>query len=123
MWDWSKDYIRITLQKVEVEVSLGLHPWERHPERPTRLLVSIDLFAYQEAHNRHVAINYDSLRNFLKTWRNRPHTELLEELAEDLIAVCFEDTNVDACRVELIKPDIFNEAAGAGIEVYRRRER
>ena len=81
MWDWSKDYIRITLQKVEVDVKLGLHPWERHPERPTRLLVTIDLFAYQEAHNRRVPINYDSVRNFLKTWRDRPHTELLEELA------------------------------------------
>jgi len=122
MWDWSRNYIRITLRNVQVEVKLGLHPWERHPERPTRLLVSVDLFAYQDAQNRRVPINYDLVRRFLQTWKDRPHTDLLEELAEDLIEVCFQDPNVDACRVELIKPDIFNEAEGAGIEVYRRRE-
>ncbi len=51
----------------------------------------------------------------------RPHTELLETLAEEIVAVCFANPLVEACRVSVVKPDIFNEAAAAGIEFYRLR--
>jgi hypothetical protein len=29
---------------------------------------------------------------------------------------------VQACRISLMKPDIFNEVEGAGIEVFRTRD-
>ena len=40
---------------------------------------------------------------------------------EELVALCFRDARVEACRVSIVKPDIFNEAGGAGVEVYRVR--
>jgi dihydroneopterin aldolase len=36
--------------------------------------------------------------------------------------LCFRNKRVSACRVSIMKPDIFNEAAGAGVEVYQMRE-
>jgi len=42
-------------------------------------------------------------------------------LVEDLIGVCFALPPVEACRVRITKPDIFPEAAGAGVEIFRRR--
>ena len=46
---------------------------------------------------------------------------LLETLVEELIGVCFSLPPVEACRVRITKPDIFPEAAGAGVEIFRRR--
>ena len=66
-------------------------------------------------------LNYDTIRDALKTWPQKPHTDLIETLIEELIALCFADSRVEACRVSILKPDIFNEAAGAGLEVYRLR--
>ena len=40
-----QDHIVVVLDEVCVNISCGLHPWERHPERPTRLLISARLFA------------------------------------------------------------------------------
>jgi 7,8-dihydroneopterin aldolase/epimerase/oxygenase len=123
-WDPARDHIRVVLKDVAVEVQVGLHPWERHPERPTRLVVTVEMFAHLgggAAAGDRGFIDYDRVRDALKAWPSRPHTPLLETLAEELVQLCFADPRVEACRVLLMKPDIFNEAAGAGIEIYRLR--
>lgn len=124
IWDRSQDYIRVALQDIEVDAHVGLHPWEQHRERPTRLLVSIEMFAHTSPktdHTKSSIVDYDPIRNLLKSWANRPHTPLLETLAEELIDFAFGNSRVEACRVAIMKPDIFNEASAAGIEIYRTR--
>ena len=127
LWDAASDYIRVVLRDVEVEAQVGLHPWERHPERPSRLLVSVEMFAHlahaRAGEGKEPVIDYDRVRSGLRGWSSRPHTPLLETLAEEAVELCFGDAAVEACRVSIVKPDIFNEAAGAGVEIYRVRPR
>lgn len=124
-WDAAADYIRVVLRDVEVQAHVGLHAWERHPERPSRLLITVEMFAHL-ARGRATAgekpvIDYDRVRNGLQGWSSRPHTPLLETLAEEVVGLCFADASVEACRVSIVKPDIFHDAAGAGVELYRVR--
>jgi dihydroneopterin aldolase len=119
-----QDYLCATLRRIEVEVKVGLHPWELHPEKPTRLWVEVDLYALNPPRRPaalHQVIDYDRLRNYVRTWQHKPHTPLLETLAEELVEFGFEDHRVDAIRVSLLKPDIFNEVDGAGVELFRWR--
>jgi dihydroneopterin aldolase len=120
------DYLCARLRRVEVEVRVGLHPWELHPEKPTRLWVDVDLYMLdppRQPTGLYEVIDYDRVRNYLRGWESRPHTPLLETLAAELIEFGFEDERVDAVRVCLLKPDIFNETRGAGVEMFRRRAR
>jgi 7,8-dihydroneopterin aldolase/epimerase/oxygenase len=123
---WSdRDYIRAEIKNLEVQVQVGLHPWEKHPEKPTRLLVNVEMFAHLDRtknHSQNSIVDYDPIRNAIKEWPKRPHTLLLETLAEEVIELCFQNPRVEACRVSLLKPDIFNEADGAGVEIYRVRK-
>ena len=125
LWDGSQNYRRIILRNVQVEARVGLHPWEMHPERPTRLIINIEMFVplkpAREEETAATIVDYDGIRDALRTWPRRPHTPLLETLAEEVVDLCFGDAAVEACRVSIVKPDIFNEAAGAGIEIYRVR--
>jgi len=66
-------------------------------------------------------IDYDPIRSAIRAWPSRPHTDLLETLAEELVALCFALEAVQACRVSVEKPDIFNEADAAGVEIFRVR--
>jgi dihydroneopterin aldolase len=122
----SGSHIRVVLRDVETEAHVGLHPWERHPERPTRLIVNVEMFAPLtlplSTESTDSIIDYDPIRDALKTWPTRPHTPLLETLLHELIELCFRNPRVSACRVSIMKPDIFNEAAGAGVEVYQIRQ-
>ena len=126
IWDAGRDYVRAILRNVVVEVPVGLHPWEQHPERPTRLVVNVDMYAplgpRGAATTRDNMLDYDPVRSAIMAWRGRPHVPFLEDLVEELITVCFANPQVQACRVSVVKPDIFNEADAAGIEIYRRRD-
>ena len=119
-WRHAGDHVRVLLSDVAVDVRIGLHPWERHPERPTRLIVNVEMFAAWPLPDGGF-IDYDRVRDHIAGWRGRDHVELLETLVEELIGVCFSLPPVEACRVRIIKPDIFAEAAGAGVEIFRRR--
>jgi len=111
------------LEDVEVHVRCGLHPWERDPDKPNRLLVSVELYttAPFDAATGGGYLDYDRMRDHLATWPDRPHTELLETLLHDLAAFAFEDPLVEACRLKVTKPDIFPEAHAAGVEWFRKR--
>ena len=111
-------YVCSRVLGMETEVALGLHPWERHPERPNRLSVDAEMFV-PEGTLGGAIVDYDGVRNLVRGWRGRPHVEVLETLAEELLAECFRDPRVAAARVRLTKTQIFPEAAGAGIEVFR----
>jgi dihydroneopterin aldolase len=119
------DYARVSLKNLHLTVKCGLHAWERHPERPNRLVVNIDMYAPwplpPRADGSPGFIDYDDVRRGLLAWEGREHVDLLETLVEDAIALCFADPLVQACRVSIMKPDIFEEADGAGVEVFRNR--
>ncbi|MSP02913.1 MAG: dihydroneopterin aldolase [Acetobacteraceae bacterium] len=122
----SGSHIRVMLRDIVTEAHVGLHPWEQHPERPTRLVVNVEMFAPLTgpltAESEGTILDYDPVRAALKSWPTRPHTRLLETLVHELVTVCFRNPRVTACRVSIMKPDIFNEAAGAGVEVFKIRE-
>jgi dihydroneopterin aldolase len=125
VWDASRSHVRVVLRDVEVLAAVGLHAWERHPERPSRLIVNVDMYAYSDgpADGAGAAgiIDYDKVRTAIAAWSGRAHVDLLETLTEQLVAVCFGIAAVQACRVSVMKPDIFAEAAAVGVEVFRVR--
>lgn len=115
-----QDGVRVFLEDVEVLVACGLHPWERHPERPNRLLVSVEMWG-AAPDGAGAFIDYDRVRARILSWRDRPHTPLLETLLDDLADFILQDGQVLACRVAISKPDIFPETAAAGVELTRSR--
>jgi dihydroneopterin aldolase len=119
LWDAAQDYTRVILRDIAVEARIGLHPWERHAERPSRLVVNVEMFAPGKTPKNF--INYDRIHGVFKSWPDRGHVDLLETLVEEVVGLCFAIPEVAACRVSIVKPDIFNDTAAVGIEVYRRR--
>ena len=113
------DYVRAIQRKVEAEAHVGLHAWQRRPERPSRLLVTVEMMAPRtgRAERGKGILDYDPTR----TLRDRPHTDVLETLAEDRLDLCFRNPGGEDAIVSILKPDISSEAARAGIEIGRSR--
>src|SRR5579872_7492537 len=85
LWDSAHDYLRVIRNDLETEAQVGLHPWEQHPERPTRLLVTVEMFAHVGPPSEpggtpaeKPVIDYDTVRRAVRGWPSRPHTPLLE---------------------------------------------
>jgi FolB domain-containing protein len=125
VWDHLASFHCLALRDVRVAVRLGAHLQERAAPQP----VSVDVELYRH-HGRFLGsgladcLDYDRVFRYLtESWPQRPHTELLEELAEDLLRFCLLDERVEACRVVIRKPEIYAGRAVPEITVYRLRER
>jgi dihydroneopterin aldolase len=124
-WDSSSNYQRIALRDITIEMSVGIADWEREPGFRQRVIVNIELFSHKENHGgRGIQsfINYDPIHEFVvNEWPKRPHMDLLEPLAEELVELCLETPTVEACRVSLQKPDVYQDTGAAVVELYRIR--
>ena len=109
--------VTIRLRDFEAEAHVGVHPWERHEARPTRLYVNVSMQMpladyYGKAGG---YIDYDPLRAHLRGWAGRPHTDHLETLVEDVLAFVFSSTPAERCEVSIEKPDIFTDVDRIGV--------
>ncbi len=118
-----ESYVSIFVKDICVAVRVGLLDAEK--KGPQALSVSIELYAgagYLEKAIKGQILDYSLFYDFIVAWELRDHVELLEPLAQDLIAFAFGFDDVQAVRVSLAKPDIFDKAAQAGIEVFVSRD-
>ena len=44
-WSTDEGYVRMMIRDLVTEVRLGLHPWERHPEKPQRIVINVEMYA------------------------------------------------------------------------------
>ncbi|MCC7305790.1 MAG: dihydroneopterin aldolase [Alphaproteobacteria bacterium] len=114
-------YACIYLRDMEVKVRVGLHPWERKPQR---LRITVELYtdpaAYLKSPEKNF-LDYDKIRKAVMEWPGRPHIDLIETFVKELLDLSFSFKTVDAARVAVSKPDIFPESQGPGVEVFMRK--
>lgn len=110
--------VSVVLRGVQVNVHVGVHPWERRPERPTRLIIDLTLqFGYTDYFEKHGGyVNYDPLRGYVSNLANKPHVDWLETIAHNILKAAFELTPAERARLRIVKPDIFNEVDEVGLE-------
>lgn len=124
MWGTEASWHAVGVEGVEVAVRIGAFPRERL--RPQRVAVSVTLYRRGPAYaggGLAACLDYDRLYRFLQdVLPARPHVDLLEELAETLVAFALEDERAEACRIRLAKLDVYNGRGMPVVEVVRRRE-
>ncbi len=125
MIDRERSWQRIGLEGVTVQMKVGAAAFEQHPDYRQPLVIDVDLFRFGggiRVAGLADTLDYDRLyRELHHGWPARDHTDLLETLAEDLLAFCFDDPRVDAARVRLRKPAIYGGVATPVVEMFRLR--
>jgi dihydroneopterin aldolase len=110
---------RILLDSLEVMTDIGFHEFE--VGAPQRLLITVELWLEDPEppadDDHHSAWNYD----YLKTEVIRLAQERRYNLQETLVHAIFQRVaayrGVKALRVKSVKPDIYPDAKGVGVEI------
>jgi 7,8-dihydroneopterin aldolase/epimerase/oxygenase len=113
---------RIYLRDAVFEANIGVYDSER--AGPQRLIINVDLFVALSAstprHDRvEEVVDYDFVRETIRSRLARGHVNLQETLIEDLAGALLAHQGVVAVRVCTEKPDVYDDVAGVGIEVLR----
>ncbi|HIF25685.1 MAG TPA: dihydroneopterin aldolase [Micavibrio sp.] len=114
-------YVKVMLCDIEERLLIGLYDNEKGEENRQAVRIKAELFLdkadYVFTVTNETIVNYDLVMQQIATWRDRPHTELIETYLRELVGLCFQDERVVACRACIMKPEIYDHAT-AGVEAY-----
>jgi dihydroneopterin aldolase len=94
-----RDCRRLFLRNYEVMINIGVHDFEKKGEQ--RVLINVDL--YIETIARRMA---------------EGHVHLQETLCDDVARSMLTHPRVRAVRVSTMKPDVYPDCEGVGVEVF-----
>jgi len=111
----------VRVDRLRLPLSIGVLDHER--VAPQTVVISIDMTVEipdrpSEAEQNYVS--YAPIVEYLKALSDSGrHIDLVEELADEIFNYLFDDSRIAGIRVEVIKPEIFSEAAGVGVVIER----
>ncbi len=111
----------VRIDRLKLPLFIGVLPHER--EAAQSVVISIDMTVNipdQPSEAGQDYVSYAPIVEYLQSVSDsQRHIDLVEELADEIFAQLFTDARVEAVRVEVIKPEIFSQAAGVGVVIER----
>jgi len=119
------DCRRLFLRNYEVMINIGVHDFEKKGEQ--RVLINVDLYiplALSTPKEDHLAevVDYDFMRVTIANRMAQGHVHLQETLCDDVVRAMLAHPNVRAVRVSTMKPDVYPDCEGVGVEVFQIKE-
>ena len=116
--------VKTYVQGVESSIMIGLYDSEK--TKPQRISVDAEMWSYSNPNDTsglsEQYVDYDLVRDLvLNVWPERPHTDMIETLAAELLDHCLKHPKVYAARVNISKLDLDNTRK-AGIELCGRSD-
>jgi dihydroneopterin aldolase len=113
---------RLFIRDFKLQVSIGIHDFEK--KAPQTVVISVDLVlaAPDKAHNDRIAnvLNYDTVHDGIVALAKSRHFNLQETLVEAILELCLAQPGVVEARVSTEKPDVYKDCR-VGYEATRRR--
>ncbi|WP_343730610.1 dihydroneopterin aldolase [Duganella sp.] len=119
------DCRRLFLRNYEVMINIGVYEFEKKGEQ--RLLINVDLYiplaVSSPQHDQlEEVVDYDFIRNTIAARMARGHVQLQETLCDDIVREMLAHPSVRAVRVSTMKPDVYPDCEGVGVEVFKIKE-
>ncbi|MBW8901904.1 MAG: dihydroneopterin aldolase [Massilia sp.] len=119
------DCRRLFLRNYEVNINIGVHEFEKKGEQ--RVLINVELYiplAMSTPKGDHLeeVVDYDFMRETIAQRVARGHIHLQETLCDDVVKIMLAHPRVRAVRVSTMKPDVYPDCEGVGVEVFQIKE-
>ena len=111
----------VKIDRLILPLAIGILPHEKKTQQ--QVVISIDMTVKIPERPSEGDQNYVSYAPIVEHLQelsvSKRHIDLVEQLADEIFAFLFTDTRIGRARVEVMKPEIFPEAAGVGISIER----
>jgi dihydroneopterin aldolase len=117
-----RDCRRLFLRNYEVMINIGVHDFEKKGEQ--RVLINVELYIPLEmstpkADQLSEVVDYDFMRETVSQRIAKGHIHLQETLCDDMVKAMLAHPRVRAAGVSTMKPDVYADCEGVGVEVFR----
>jgi dihydroneopterin aldolase len=113
---------KIFLRNYTLPVNIGVHDFEKLAAQ--RIIINVELYVAltdttPNADELDEVLDYDFIRETLKSIVAQGHIQLQETLCDNFITALMANPLVRAARVSSEKPDVYPDCDAVGIEIFR----
>ncbi len=125
MFELQQQCRKIFLKNYVLPVNIGVHDFEK--VAPQRIVINVELYVSLSqstpvADNLREVLDYDFIRETLKSILAQGHIQLQETLCDAFMSALMVNPLVKAARVSSEKPDVYPDCDAVGIEIFRVKE-
>ena len=114
---------KVVIKNLILNIFIGIHDFEKKKKQRVRFNIDVETNSNIKPSKKDFStiINYETLVDKIKTLVKRQHHELLEELAENIFRIIFQNKLVKKANVKLEKLHIIRESESVGVDITKNR--
>ena len=114
---------KVVIKNLILNIFIGIHDFEKKKKQKVRFNINVETNSNIKPSNKDFTtiINYETLVDKIKTLVKKRHHELLEELAENIFEIIFQNKLVKRVNVKLEKLQIIKETESVGVDITKKR--
>jgi dihydroneopterin aldolase len=109
---------KVIIKNLVLNIFIGIHNFEKKKKQRVRFNIEVVTNPNIKPNNKDLTtiLNYEDLINKIKLLVKKHHHELLEDLAENIFEIIFQNRLVKKTNIKIEKLDIIKNSESVGIE-------
>ena len=109
---------KVIIKNLILNIFIGIHNFEKKKKQRVRFNIEVVTNPNIKPNNKDLTtiLNYEDLINKIKLLVKKQHHELLEDLAENIFEIIFQNRLVKKTNIKIEKLDIIRNSESVGIE-------
>ena len=114
---------RVIIKNLILNIFVGIHNFEKKKKQRVRFNIEINTDPNLKPNNKDLStiLNYETVINNIKAQARKQHHELLEDLAENIFKIIFQNRIVKKVNLRIEKLDIIKNSESVGIDFSKNR--
>ena len=109
---------KVIIKNLILDIFIGIHNFEKKKKQRVRFNIEVITNPNIKPNNNDLTtiLNYEDLINKIKLLVKKQHHELIEDLAENIFEIIFQNRLVKKTNIKIEKLDIIKNSESVGIE-------
>ena len=114
---------KVVIKNLILNIFIGIHDFEKKKKQKVRFNIEVETNPNTKPSNKDFStiVDYETLINKIKALVKKQHHELLEELAENIFRIIFQNKLVKKANIKLEKLHILKESESVGVDITKNR--
>ena len=109
---------KVIIKNLILNMFIGIHNFEKKKKQRVRFNIEVVTDPYIKPSNKDLStiLNYEDLINKIKLLVKKQHHDLIEDLAENIFKIIFQNKLVKKIKIKIEKLDIIKNSESVGVE-------
>ena len=114
---------KVIIKNLILNMFIGIHNFEKKKKQRVRFNIEVVTNPYIKPSNKDLStiLNYEDLINKIELLVKKQHHELIEDLAENIFKIIFQNSLVKKTKIKIEKLDIIKNSESVGVEFSKNK--